>query len=68
MTVYISICGLKHMANEFYIFSECSKHCSLCYNATECYECTQGYFLNEIQECESKWWAKYGIKLYITSL
>ncbi len=36
------------------MFSECSKHCSLCYNETECYECTQGYFLNEIQECESK--------------
>ncbi len=33
---------------------ECSKHCSLCYNETECYECTHGYFLNEGQECESK--------------
>ncbi len=36
--------------------SECPKHCSMCYNETECYECTQGYFLNEIQECESKLW------------
>ncbi len=26
----------------------------MCYNETECFECTQGYFLNEIQECESK--------------
>ncbi len=34
--------------------AECSEHCSLCYNETECYECTQGYFLNELQECESK--------------
>ncbi len=33
---------------------ECSKHCSMCYNETECYECTQGYFLNELPECESK--------------
>ncbi len=38
----------------FYIFSECSKHCSLCFNETECYECTQGYFLNNEMECESK--------------
>ncbi len=43
------------MVNYVYnIFSECSKHCSLCYNETECYECTKGYFLSEIQECESK--------------
>ncbi len=35
--------------------SECSKHCSLCYNETECYECTQGYFINDLQECESKY-------------
>lgn len=34
--------------------SECSKHCSLCYNETECYDCTHGFFLNEVQECESK--------------
>ncbi len=32
--------------------SECSKHCSMCYNETECYECTQGFFLNENMECE----------------
>ncbi len=37
-----------------YHIAECSKHCSLCYNETECYECTHGYFLNAIQECESK--------------
>ncbi len=35
--------------------SECSKHCSLCYNETECYECTQGYFLTEIGQCERKY-------------
>ncbi len=36
------------------LLAECSKHCSMCYNETECYECTAGYFLNDIQECESK--------------
>ncbi len=35
-------------------FIECAKHCSMCYNETECYECTQGYFLTEIGECQSK--------------
>ncbi len=34
--------------------SECPKYCSLCYNETECYECSQGYFLNELQQCESR--------------
>ncbi len=38
----------------YFYFTECPKHCSLCYNATECYDCTNGYFLNEIQECESE--------------
>ncbi len=33
----------------------CPTHCSLCYNATECYECTQGYFLTEKSECISKY-------------
>ncbi len=36
------------------IFSECSKHCSLCYNETECYECTQGFFITGNGECERK--------------
>ncbi len=36
------------------MLSECTKHCSLCYNETECYECTQGYFLTENGECERK--------------
>ncbi len=35
-------------------FSECAEHCSMCYNETQCYECTQGYFLSENMECESK--------------
>ncbi len=34
--------------------SECEVHCSLCYNETECYECTQGYFLTASGECQSK--------------
>ncbi len=38
----------------FYCITECSKHCSLCYNATECYECTQGYFLDAVGICNSK--------------
>ncbi len=36
-----------------YLFTECAKHCSMCYNETECYECTPGFFLTEIGECES---------------
>lgn len=32
--------------------SECAKHCSLCYNETDCYECTQGFFLSATGECE----------------
>ncbi len=35
-------------------FSECAKHCSICYNETECFECTQGYFLTEDGECKRK--------------
>ncbi len=38
--------------NICFIFSECSKHCSMCYNETECFECTQGYFLTEEEECQ----------------
>ncbi len=38
------------------IFAECPKHCSLCYNETECYECTPGYFLNGMQKCEGMFW------------
>ncbi len=34
--------------------TECSRHCSLCYNETQCYDCTPGYFLTENGECESK--------------
>ncbi len=37
------------------LFSECAKHCSLCYNETECYECTQGYFLTDTAECQRKY-------------
>ena len=37
----------------FYLIG-CSSHCSLCYNATECYECTQGYFLDAGSECTSE--------------
>ncbi len=37
----------------YLLFLECLPHCSMCYNVTECYECTQGYFLTENAECES---------------
>ncbi len=36
------------------LYSECDKHCSLCYNKTECYECTQGFYLDENGECKRK--------------
>ncbi len=36
------------------IISECSPHCSLCYNETECYECTQGFYLDENGQCKRK--------------
>ncbi len=39
----------------WYSIAECAKHCSLCYNETECYECTQGYFITENAECQSEW-------------
>ncbi len=35
-------------------FLECETHCSLCYNETECYECTQGYYLTLDGRCDSK--------------
>ncbi len=35
-------------------FSECAKHCSLCYNETQCYECTPGFYLDENGECKRK--------------
>ncbi len=41
-----------HLNNTF--FAECAPHCSLCYNETECYECTQGYFLTENGDCQRK--------------
>ncbi len=34
--------------------AECAKHCSLCYNETQCYECTQGFYLDENAECKRK--------------
>ncbi len=34
--------------------SECPQHCSLCYNETNCYECTQGYYLDFNEECSRK--------------
>lgn len=44
----------KEKYSYFVLFvSECSKHCSLCYNATECYDCVQGYFLTAEAECKS---------------
>ncbi len=46
--------------------SECAKHCSLCYNETECYECTQGYFLNDMAECESMY--SYHIRILYVKL
>ncbi len=48
--LFILVCTLSIS----FSFSECAKHCSLCYNETECYECTQGYFLTENGECQSK--------------
>ncbi len=36
------------------LFLECPHHCSLCWNETECYECTQGYFLDPLGICERK--------------
>ncbi len=39
----------------FLLFAECASHCSVCYNETECYECTQGYFLTENAECQSEY-------------
>ncbi len=47
--------GLILLKYLMHIFSECSKHCSLCYNETECYECTQGFFLSETGECEREY-------------
>ncbi len=47
---------MKHPYAKFYLYfilSECAKHCSLCYNETECYECTQGYYLTDSGECDS---------------
>ncbi len=43
--------------NFFFLLScsECAKHCTLCYNETECYECTQGFYLNEDGECEREY-------------
>ncbi len=38
----------------FHFFSECAMHCSLCYNETECYECTHGFFLTENGECQRR--------------
>ncbi len=25
---------------------DCQPHCSLCYNETQCYECTHGYYID----------------------
>ncbi len=53
--------------NIFHIYSECARHCSMCYNETECYECTQGYFLTENGECQSELsiLLKYSAPFYI---
>ncbi len=54
MTLLILHVHLSHKLSLLYIFfTECAKHCSLCYNGTECYECTAGYSLNDEMECES---------------
>ncbi len=31
---------------------DCPQHCSLCWNATDCYECTHGYFLDDTGLCQ----------------
>ncbi len=48
MVIYIEIHYL------FLCIAECPSHCSLCYNATDCSECTQGYFITENAECQSE--------------
>ena len=38
----------------YFFLSACPTHCILCYNASTCYECTSGYYLNELEDCVSK--------------
>ncbi len=54
---YVCISGWPVLMNGLMnaiFFLECPKHCSMCYNETECYECVPGYFLNGLMECESR--------------
>ncbi len=41
--------------SELIFLTECPHHCSLCWNETECYECTHGYFLDTSGLCERKY-------------
>ncbi len=57
------------MIDAMCLLSGCAKHCSLCYNETECYECTQGYYMTEIAECQRKFIYKFQrLKLLIEPL
>ncbi len=47
---------VNHVRWKIKLFSDCPSHCSLCWNETECYECTQGFYLDgESSECESEY-------------
>ncbi len=39
--------------NNIFQISACPQHCVLCYNASDCYECTTGYYLDD-GVCASK--------------
>ena len=53
MTIERSKYGAKAVVLLYLIhfITECSRHCSLCFNETECFECTQGYYLDAGLEC-----------------
>ncbi len=40
--------------NNLYLIGCINKYCILCYNATSCYECVPGYFLEPDGECIGK--------------
>ncbi len=51
---YLQVINFVPIVNQIFLITECPKHCSLCYNETECFECTQGYFITDNMECESE--------------
>ncbi len=45
--------------NNIFQISACPQHCVLCYNASDCYECTTGYYLDDgvcASKLEWNWW------------